>query len=52
MIASTQVHTPIKFSYSGKVFNYNEEMRGLSNEHTQAGVEIIGFPVHQHWKKL
>lgn len=47
MIASTQVHTPIKFSYSGKVFNYNEEMRGLSNEHTQAGIEIIGFPVHQ-----
>ena len=47
VIASTQVHTPIKFSYSGKVFNYNEEMRGLSNEHTQAGVEIIGFPVHQ-----
>lgn len=47
VIASTQVHTPIKFSYSGKVFNYNEEMRGLSNEHTQAGVEIISFPVHQ-----
>ena len=47
VIASTQVHTPIKFSYSGKVFNYNEEMRGLSNEHTQAGIEIIGFPVHQ-----
>ena len=22
-------------------------MRGLSNEHTQAGIEIIGFPVHQ-----
>ena len=47
VIASTQVHTPIKFSYSGKVFNYNEEMRGLSNEHTQAGIEIIGFPVHR-----
>lgn len=45
VIASTQVQTPIKFSYSGKVFNYNEEMRGLSNEHTQAGIEIVGFPV-------
>ena len=48
VIASTQVHTPIKFSYSGKVFNYNEEMRGLSNEHTQAGVEIIGFEQFIH----
>lgn len=43
VIASTQVETPIKFSYSGKVFKYNEEMRGLMNEHTQAGVEIVGF---------
>ncbi len=47
VIASTQVETPIKFSYSGKVFTYNEELRGLENEHTQAGVEIIGFPVDQ-----
>lgn len=45
VIASTQVEPPIKFSYSGKVFNYHEEMRGLINEHTQAGVEIVGFPV-------
>ncbi len=22
-------------------------MRGLSNEHTQAGIEMVGFPVHQ-----
>ncbi|TXI90350.1 MAG: ATP phosphoribosyltransferase regulatory subunit, partial [Chryseobacterium sp.] len=34
VIASTQVEPPIKFSYSGKVFNYHEEMRGLINEHT------------------
>lgn len=45
IIASTQVQTPIKFSYSGKVFQYNEELRGLENESTQAGVEIVGFPV-------
>lgn len=44
IIASTQVQTPIKFSYSGKVFQYNEELRGLENESTQAGVEIVGFP--------
>lgn len=47
VIASTQVETPIKFSYSGKVFKYNEEMRGLMNEHTQAGVEIVGFPANE-----
>lgn len=47
VIASTQVEPPIKFSYSGKVFNYHEEMRGLTNEHTQAGVEIVGYPVDQ-----
>ena len=47
VIASTQVEPPIKFSYSGKVFNYHEEMRGLINEHTQAGVEIVGFPVEE-----
>ncbi|MGT2737531.1 ATP phosphoribosyltransferase regulatory subunit [Streptococcus orisratti] len=44
VIASTRVNTPVKFSYSGKVFNYNEEMRGLANEHTQTGIEIVGFP--------
>ncbi len=47
VIASTRVQTPIKFSYSGKVFNYNEENRGLSNEHSQAGIEIVGFPVQE-----
>lgn len=47
VIASTRVNTPIKFSYSGKVFNYNEEMRGLANEHTQAGIEIVGYPVKE-----
>lgn len=47
VIASTQVETPIKFSYSGKVFKYNEEMRGLMNEYTQAGVEIVGFPAKE-----
>lgn len=44
VIASTQVETPITFSYSGKVFKYNEELRGLTNEHTQVGVEIVGYP--------
>lgn len=47
IIASTQVQTPIKFSYSGKVFQYNEELRGLENESTQAGVEIVGFPAEE-----
>lgn len=47
VIASTKIETPIKFSYSGKVFLNNEEMRGLANEHTQAGVEIIGYPVQE-----
>lgn len=47
VIASTRLQTPITFSYSGKVFHYNEEMRGLSNEHTQAGIEIIGFPAQK-----
>ncbi|MEX2805404.1 ATP phosphoribosyltransferase regulatory subunit [Streptococcus sp. H31] len=47
VIASTQVETPIKFSYSGKVFNYNEELRGLTNEHTQAGIEIVGYPAQE-----
>lgn len=28
VIASTRVHTPIKFSYSGKVFQSQELMRG------------------------
>lgn len=51
VIASTQVETPIKFSYSGKVFHYNEELRGLLNEHTQAGVEIVGYPADKALKE-
>ena len=47
IIASTQVQTPIKFSYSGKVFQYNEELRGLENETTQAGIEIVGYPAKE-----
>ncbi|MFC3928379.1 ATP phosphoribosyltransferase regulatory subunit [Streptococcus caprae] len=47
VIASTRVETPIKFSYSGKVFHYNEEMRGLANELTQAGIEIVGYPAQE-----
>lgn len=35
----------MKFSYSGKVFQRHEDLRGLTNEHTQAGVEMIGYPV-------
>lgn len=51
VIASTQVETPIKFSYSGKVFTYNEELRGLMNEKTQAGIEIVGFPASEALKE-
>ena len=47
VIASTRVHIPTKFSYSGKVFHYHEELRGLSNEQSQAGIEIIGYPAGQ-----
>ncbi|WP_193434324.1 ATP phosphoribosyltransferase regulatory subunit, partial [Streptococcus suis] len=47
VIASTRVQTPIKFSYSGKVFRSQEAMRGLENERTQAGIEIIGYPVQE-----
>lgn len=44
VVASTKVELPLKLSYSGKVFRYHDEMKGLQNEFTQAGVEIIGFP--------
>ena len=47
VIASTRVHTPTKFSYSGKVFHYHEELRGLLNEQSQAGIEIIGYPARE-----
>ncbi len=50
VIASTRVHTPIKFSYSGKVFQSQELMRGLENERTQAGIEIIGFPAQEAYQ--
>lgn len=51
VIASTRVHTPVKFSYSGKVFRFQEAMRGLQNESTQAGVEIVGYPVDDALKE-
>ena len=41
------MHTPTKFSYSGKVFHYQEELRGLANELSQAGIEIIGHPARE-----
>ncbi len=47
LIASTRVEPPIKFSYSGKVFRHNEAMRGLENERTQAGIEIVGYPAQE-----
>lgn len=47
LIASTRIETPVKFSYSGKVFRHNEAMRGLENERTQAGVEIVGYPAKE-----
>ena len=43
VIASTQVKPPIKFSYSGKVFRRHEDLRGLENESTQAGIELVGY---------
>lgn len=43
VVASTKVELPLKLMYSGKVFRYHDEMKGLQNEFTQAGVEIIGF---------
>lgn len=46
-VASTKVIPPIKFSYSGKVFRHHEAMRGLENERTQAGVEIVGYPARE-----
>lgn len=51
VIASTRVHTPVKFSYSGKVFRFQEAMRGLQNESTQAGVEIVGYPAEDALKE-
>ncbi|SJZ56510.1 ATP phosphoribosyltransferase regulatory subunit [Pilibacter termitis] len=44
VVASTKIDLPLKLLYSGKVFRYHDEMKGLQNEITQVGIEIIGFP--------
>jgi ATP phosphoribosyltransferase regulatory subunit len=44
VVASTKIDLPLKLMYSGKIFRYHDEMKGLQNEFTQVGVEIIGFP--------
>ena len=41
--ATTGIQLPLKLSYSGKVFRFNNEMAGEQNELTQAGVELIGY---------
>lgn len=33
---------PLRFSYIGNVFRYNEYGRGRQNEFTQAGIEVLG----------
>ena len=43
VVATTKVSLPVKFSYSGKVFRNHDELKGLQNERTQAGIEFIGF---------
>ncbi|GFH41350.1 ATP phosphoribosyltransferase regulatory subunit [Lactococcus insecticola] len=43
VVTTTKVTLPVKFSYSGKVFRNHDELKGLQNERTQAGIEIIGF---------
>lgn len=43
VVSTTQVELPLKLSYSGKVFRYHDEMKGLQNEMTQIGIEIMGF---------
>lgn len=43
VVATTKVSLPVKFSYSGKVLRNHDEFKGLQNERTQAGIEIIGF---------
>lgn len=43
VVATTKVALPVKFSYSGKVFRNHDALKGLQNERTQAGIEIIGF---------
>lgn len=43
VVSTTQVKLPLKLSYSGKVFRYHDEMKGLQNEMTQIGIEIMGF---------
>lgn len=43
VVSTTQVALPLKLSYSGKVFRYHDDMKGLQNEMTQIGIEIMGF---------
>lgn len=43
VVSTTQVKLPLKLSYSGKVFRYHDDMKGLQNEMTQIGIEIMGF---------
>jgi len=43
VVSTTKVELPLKLHYSGKVFRYHDEMKGLQNEFTQIGIEIIGF---------
>lgn len=43
VVSTTKVELPLKLSYSGKVFRYHDEMKGLQNEITQIGIEIMGF---------
>lgn len=41
--ATAGIQPPLKLSYSGRVFRFNNEMTGEQNELTQAGIELIGF---------
>ncbi|MBO0439134.1 ATP phosphoribosyltransferase regulatory subunit [Candidatus Enterococcus ikei] len=43
VIATTGIQSPLKLSYSGKVFRSNDDMLGEQNELTQAGIELIGY---------
>ena len=35
-------HLPMRFSYFGNVFRYNEEYQGKQREFYQAGIELLG----------
>jgi ATP phosphoribosyltransferase regulatory subunit len=43
VIATAGLNLPLKLSYSGKIFRFNDEMLGEKNEVTQAGIELIGY---------